>query len=689
MIDSSWFSPANLISQGLAPEEANAFSQQLAHWAKELAAPALWQKITQELLTPAHPFSLHEYLFQQVYGDEPLPWAWIPTPEQIEQTHIHAFLQKKGWSTYQELYHWSLKDKNAFWQEVTEQLGIRFRKEAQAVLDPVTDPSKTTYFPGAEFNIYENCFQADSQAVAISFANEEGQEGQWTFQELQERSDQVARSLLTQGVKKGQTIGIDMLMTAESVAIYLGIIKIGAVAVSIADSFAPEEIRTRLRISEAQWVFTQDAIFRAGKQLPLYQKVVDAGAAKIVVLSGSWDASAELTVSLRESDQNWEDFLAAGKAAASSEPVSCQAMDPINILFSSGTTGDPKAIPWNHSTPIKAAMDGYFHHDIHAGDCVAWPTNLGWMMGPWLIFAALVNKASIALFYGTPTGRPFGEFIEKQKVSMLGLVPSIVKAWKASGCMQGLDWSSLRCFSSTGEVSNAQDYLFLMSLVKSYRPVMEYCGGTEIGGGYVTGSMVQPQSPATFSTPCLGLGLHLLDEQGKAVSAEKEGEVFLEGPSIGLSTTLLNRDHHKVYYQGLPPGPNGQMLRRHGDQMRKLAGGYYRAQGRADDTMNLGGIKTSSAEIERVLNQLEGVLETAAIAVPPPGGGPSLLVIFAVLEKDLDLQELQQCMQKQMKEKLNPLFKIHELRSIDKLPRTASNKVMRRVLRDSTNQGKK
>jgi acetyl-CoA synthetase len=143
-------------------------------------------------------------------------------------------------------------------------------------------------------------------------------------------------------------------------------------------------------------------------------------------------------------------------------------------------------------------------------------------------------------------------------------------------------------------------------------------------------------------------------------------------------------DHHEVYFEGMPPGPAGEVLRRHGDQMEALGYGYYRAHGRVDDTMNLGGIKTSSAEIERVTSHVEGVRETAAIAVPPAEGGPSQLVVYAVIAEGGvdDPTALRFALQRAIGEELNPLFKIHEVRTVEALPRTASNKVMRRVLRD-------
>jgi acetyl-CoA synthetase len=211
--------------------------------------------------------------------------------------------------------------------------------------------------------------------------------------------------------------------------------------------------------------------------------------------------------------------------------------------------------------------------------------------------------------------------------------------------------------------------------------VVEYCGGTEIGGGYITGTVVQPASPATFSTPALGLDLVILDENGREAGEGADGEVFLVPPSIGLSQSLLNRDHHEVYYDGCPSGPGGKLLRRHGDQMERLAGGYFRAHGRADDTMNLGGIKVSSVELEAVLGQHPAVAECAAVAVQPEGEGADRLVVFAVLREERPCDELRHELGRRLAEELNPLFKVHDVVVTESLPRTASNKLMRRTLR--------
>ncbi|MCB1246756.1 MAG: AMP-dependent synthetase, partial [Acidimicrobiia bacterium] len=236
--------------------------------------------------------------------------------------------------------------------------------------------------------------------------------------------------------------------------------------------------------------------------------------------------------------------------------------------------------------------------------------------------------------------------------------------------------ASLRVISSTGEASNAEDYRWLME--STGVPVIEYCGGTEIGGGYVTATVVEPAVPARFTTPTLGLDFVLLDEDGMSGDT---GEVFLVPPSIGLSTELLNRDHHRIYYDGVPAW--SRQLRRHGDQMRRDGSGRYQALGRVDDTMNLGGIKVSSADLESALSVVDGIGEVAAIGSPPPGGGPERLVLFVVPDPAVEVttEEVLTKAQSAIRVRLNPLFKVHDVVFVGSLPRTASQKVMRRTLR--------
>ena len=597
--------------------------------------------------------------------------VWTPSPEFIASTNIAWLMGRAGVDSYEALHAWSVRNREAYWAAAIERLGIRFQRPFRRIMEGGAEAPK--WLPGGRLNIVESCLTAPAGSPAIIYQSEGGALRTMTVAELDALAGRVASNLVRRGFRPGEALAIIMPMTAECVAIYLGIIKAGCVAISIADSFRPREIERRLQLANAVGVFTQDVALRGGKELPLHGTVVEAGAPPAIVLP----AGEKLRVELRPEDCAWSDFLKSppaskveGRDAEARDPS-----DPVNILFSSGTTGDPKVIPWTQTTPIKCAADGHFHLNIQPGDVVVWPTNIGWMMGPWLIFAALINRATIGLYYGAPTGRDFCRFVQDAKATVLGVVPSLVKAWRDSGCTDGLDWSAIKLFSSTGECPTAADMAWLMSQAGG-RPVIEYCGGTEIGGAYLTGTVARPCVAGTFNTPALGLDFVILDE-GEEPAAQ--GELFLIPPSIGLSNTLLNRDHHEVYFGGTP---RDGTLRRHGDQMEALPGGYWRALGRADDTMNLGGIKVSSVEIERILNALPGVAETAAIAISP-GGGPSRLVIYAVCpEAGILCKDLTAAMQGAIKRDLNPLFKIHDVVLIDALPRTSSNKVMRRTLRD-------
>jgi acetyl-CoA synthetase len=641
-----------------------------------LSAAECWQSLVQYVLKPSYPFALHELLYETTFWD----WdsnlgiapAWFPSHKQIQATNIAALMQELKLVSYSELHTWSVQHRLDFWDRIIRRLGIRFQRNYTQIADFSYGIESPQWLVDASLNIAESCFQAPTNSPAIIFKSNGTPISTLTYGALHALTNRVANGLLDAGFHPGDCIAIVMPMTVESVAIYLGIIKSGCVVVSIPDSFAPGEIAKRLELSHAKGIFTQDYILRCGKQLPLYSKVVDANAPTAIVIPNEM-GKVEPSTKLRVGDLTWQEFLSTNEQF---DAIPAHPASYTNILFSSGTTGEPKAIPWTQTTPIKCAADAYLYHDIHFGDVVAWHTNLGWMMGSWLIYASLINQGTVALYYGSPTEREFGKFIQDAKVNILGVVPSLVSTWKTTGCMQGLDWSAIKAFSSTGECSNPQDMLYLMSLA-GYKPIIEYCGGTEIGGSYITSTLVQPCAPSMFTTPALGLDIVIFDTNGYPTN---KGEAFIIPPSIGLSTELLNKDHHQVYFANTP----WSNLRRHGDQMERLPNGYYRVHGRVDDTMNLGGIKVSSSEIERVLNTEIGICETAAIAVSASEGGPSQLVIYVVVAPDFEQSKaaLIASLQGKIKQHLNPLFKIRDIVIIDTLPRTASNKVMRRVLRD-------
>lgn len=679
------------------------------------SSPQTWTLLSKRLLHPLLPFSFHQMMYYGCFKDfGPDPPAWSPDPEAAMLTNVGQLLERRGkeflGSTYKDpissfshFQEFSVSNPEVYWKTILDEISVSFSVPPQCILSENTSRESSLanpggqWLPGAYVNPAKTCLTLNCKRtlddVVIRWRDEGNDDmpvSSLTLEELRSEVWLVAYAINALGLDRGSAIAIDMPMNVESVIIYLAIVLAGHVVVSIADSFAPLEISTRLKISEAKAIFTQDLIIRGDKSIPLYSRVVNAQAPMAIVIPTK---GCSFSMNLRDGDISWHDFLEKAtdlrgdEFAAVEQPVEAFT----NILFSSGTTGEPKAIPWTHVTPFKAAADAWCHMDIRKGDIVAWPTNLGWMMGPWLVYASLLNGASIALYNGSPLVSGFAKFVQDARVTMLGVIPSIVRIWKSANSTLGYDWSAIRCFASTGEASSVDEYLWLMGRAQ-YKPIIEYCGGTEIGGGFVSGSLLQPQSLAAFSTPAMGCSLFILGDDGHPIpqNVPGMGELALGPLMFGASSTLLNADHYNVYFKGMPLW-NGKILRRHGDVFERTSRGYYHAHGRADDTMNLGGIKVSSVEIERVCNAVDSnVLETAAIGVPPPQGGPEQLVI-AVVFKDsddstVDLDKLRISFNSAVQKKLNPLFRISHVVPCSSLPRTATNKVMRRVLRQQLSQ---
>ena len=644
------------------------------------------------------------------------------------------------------LRRFSLEHPHAFWMAAFAEMGLRFRVPPRSgrAYDPPPGPLASRragheqWLPGASFNLADTCFgdPASLHRPAVVWAREgrsDGAIGRWSYGELMARASAIGAALSRLGLGPGARVGVCLPMTAESVALFVACVMRGCALVGIADSFAAEEIAARLGLGECDVAFTQDCVLRGAKALPLYERVAKAATllahegkgkgggrgCRVVCLAAdalAGQAYHRVRCALRPEDLAWGDFLSSSSSSSSSSmdggAWAAQGREALSaVLFSSGTTGKPKAIPWDMAAPLKCGTDAMLHMDVGPSDVLCWPTNLGWMMGPWLLWAAFLNGAAVAVFEGSPLGRPFCRFVQDAKVTVLGSVPSLVKQWRRSKAPSGCDWGAVKCFSSSGEASNQNDSHWLSARVKGYAPIVEYIGGTELAGGYMAGAMMQPQAPSHFSTLAFGCDLRLLNPntltqvcgpdtharvgEGVGVGKEAAGEVALVPPLLGASQRLLNvdRDHDAVYYEGMPTcNQTGRRMRRHGDVLEVACGGFFRAKGRSDDAMNLGGIKTSSLEIEAACQGAVRAIaeggEVAAVASPPPEGGPDRLWLFAALPAGDAMRAggadaLKALLQSAISKGLNPLFKVHGVVVVDALPRTASNKIMRKQLKES------
>jgi acetyl-CoA synthetase len=632
-------------------------NEQFQQWKKALESHQY--KYSEDLYT----------IFREIYKNHQIPITWMPSENQLTNSNIAETILELEMENYQQLFSWAATNREKFWEYTIKKIGIKFSKKPSKILFDNKNPENPQWCKNAQLNIIDSCFLASKNKPALIIASESTEyTTKLSYEELETKVNKFASGLVKNGFKPEDRIVLYLPFCEEAIVAFLATIKAGISNVLVADSFTEEELRKRIDISKAKAIITIDEYIYNGKKIQPFQKVKNLDSITKILVKTNTETK------LSEGDIVYTHIIEQGKGAFDSYTTEPDYIT--SILFSSGTTGIPKAIPWTQLTPIKCASDGYFHQDIKPEDNVTWTTGMGWMMAPWLIYASLINKATLCIYNGAATSKNFGKFIEKEQINILGTIPSVVRAWKKSAFHTKFDWK-IKVFSSTGEPSNTEEYFYLMGLGKFEAPIIEYCGGTEIGGGYLTGSVVQPASPAYFTTPALGMDIFIHSEQ-------EHNEVYIIPPSIGLSEQLLNKNHHDEYYKNTKKGPAGEILRKHGDAIEQLierGNIFYKSAGRTDDAMNLGGIKISAVEIEDIINTHTAISESAAVAQSPKEGGPEELALYIVGKKELDLKELQKDLQKLISTKLNPLFRISYLKQLDQLPRTTSNKVMRKELR--------
>uniref|UniRef100_A0A804M5V4 4-coumarate--CoA ligase n=1 Tax=Zea mays TaxID=4577 RepID=A0A804M5V4_MAIZE len=555
--------PRDVEAAGLAAADAAAFHAALRSAAGSAAASgdAVWAAVAAAgVLRPEHPHALHQLVYYSAYAGwdraarGPPPY-WFPSPTDCKQTNLGRLMEVNGpkllgssyrdpISSFNHFYRFSVENQEVYWSMVLKQLAVKFKQEPMSILS-TSDRSKKggTWLQGAVLNIAECCLlpcpslKRTDDSTAIIWRDEGLDDypvNRMSLKELRSQVITVAHAL-DAIFEKGDPIAIDTPMTCNAVIIYLAIILGGFVVVSIADSFAPQEIGSRMGVSKAKAIFTQDFIVRGGKKVPLYSRVIQGTSSKAVVIPAIGDS---LGIMLRDGDMSWKDFLSHAAGRSSSYSPVYQSVDALtNILFSSGTTGEPKAIPWTQLSPIRCASDTWAHLDVRPCDIGCWPTNLGWVMGPIIIYSCFLTGATLALYHGSPLGRDFCKFVQDAGVTVLGSVPSLVKSWKAGNCAEGLDWTKIRVLGTTGEASDIDDNLWLTSRA-SYKPIVECCGGTELASSYIQGSLLRPQAFGAFSGASMSTGFVILDEQGTPYWVSSLCILVL---LIGFSTLIMTR----------------------------------------------------------------------------------------------------------------------------------------------------
>src|SRR5437870_1154888 len=385
--------------------------------------------------------------------------VWRPSPEVIANSNLTRFMKAHGLSSLEELQRRSITDLDWFWNAVLKDLDIRFRQPYSRVLDLSRGIAWPVWCVGGVMNIVENCLEKYAGAgidekTALIWEGEEGQVRRLSYFELRGEVNRIANALRGLGIAKGDVVAVFMPMTPEIVIAMLAIIKIGGIFLPLFSGFGPQAIASRLNDAEAKALFTADGCPRRGKTT-LLKPIADEAAAHTPTLR-HMIVLKRLSVEVPwrpGRDHWWHELREAARDESSTEPT--RAEDTLMLIYTSGTTGQPKGAVHTHcGFPIKAAQDMSHGLDLQPDETLYWVTDMGWMMGPWLVFGTLLLGATMMIYDGAPDypgPDRLWSLVERHKVTTLGVSPTLVRALIRHGeqPVHQHDLSSLRKFGST------------------------------------------------------------------------------------------------------------------------------------------------------------------------------------------------------------------------------------------------
>jgi acetyl-CoA synthetase len=635
-----------------------------------------------------------------------------------ESTNVRQFMREYGIDDHESLIERTTTDVPGepasgvewFWDEIVDYLGIEFDEPYEQVRDDTDGPQFSEWYPGGRLNVAHNVVERHAEGdsanqVACLWEGEPGDERKLTFRELSNQTARVANYLESVGIGRGDTVGLYMPMVPEVISILYGCFAVGAIAVPIFSGFGREATATRIADSECSVLFTADGFYRRGSEVTLKgtadEAIADTGHVEHTVVydrlghtpagddSGEPDDPSEAdggtdtgTVPWTDRDVQWA--TAVGEQSRAYEPKSLPADQECLLLYSSGTTGEPKGIVHTHAgVQVQCAKEIHFGFDQKPGDRFFWVSDVGWMMGPWTLIGNHTFGGTIFMYEGAPDHpQPdrFWEMIDRHELTQFGISPTAIRALREHGdeWVDGHDLSSLRILGSTGEPWDPESWEWFYETVGGGEcPIVNISGGTEICGCFLMPMPDQPLKPCTLGSPGLGMDIDIVDDAGESIADTGERGFLVARDSCPSTTKSLwsGDERYLEEYWSTWEG-----LWDHGDWAQKDDDGFWFLHGRADDALNVAGRKVGPAEIESVLIDHPDVNRAAAVGVPDDTTGTAVVTYVVTEEGVTGDDDLREELTALVGEEHGKPFRPREVLFVDEFPKTQSGKIIRRAI---------
>jgi len=613
--------------------------------------------------------------------------VWKPTKDYVENANITRFMKKHNIKNYKELIKKSTEDIGWFWDAVVKDLDIKWYKPYDKVFDDTDGIQWTKWFVGGKTNIVLNCLDKHIKSnrknnFAITWENESGDVQRLTYKELFIEVNKFANALKELGVKKGDRIGIYMPMVPETIIGFLAVMKIGAISIPIFSGFGSHALASRLQIAGAKLLLTADGSVRRGKKVEI-KKEVDKAIDTVSTLEHII-VYKRLGIDVpwnNKRDIWWEDVVT--RQSDKCETLEMDSEDYSMIIFSSGTTGPPKGTVHTHGGALaQIGKELGYYFDVKEKDVFFWLSDIGWMMGPWMIIGVYNFGGNIVIFEGAPDYPNPGklwELIEKHKITTFGISPTAIRMLMKYGdeWVKKYDLSSLRFLGSTGEPWDPDSWSWFFEKVGEKKiPIINISGGTEIVGCFLSPLPITPLKPCTLGGPGLGMDIDVYNDNGKPIRG-KMGHLVAKKPAPSMTRGFWHEPKRYIdtYWSKWPN------IWYHGDWASIDENGFWFLHGRSDDTIKIAGRRTGPAEIEAALIEHPAVSEAATIGVPDEIKGEDI-VCFVVLKPEFKPNEkLRDELKGQVIKIMGKTLKPRDIKFVNDLPRTRSAKIVRRIIK--------